>query len=270
MLVSVIVPFHEDLLKLFNSVESVNNQKIQKDTRLEVIIGNDSNLDNQEIYNKLKIFKNFEIKVIKNHLAKGSGNNRNTAMRVAKGKFFAFLDSDDIWHPNKIRMQIAQAKKGYTFICTNYSFLETGKIIKSPKKILNSFHIFFSKPIGSSTVMISKSFTNQYYFNNEKYCQDIIYWSKLAKLDDFKYCCVPSNLVKYSIEGETSKTSFLIKAKYMYLAARKSNMNIYLSLIATIYYGLRGLKNRYFNTNQLLNFVYTIKNKLIKKINSKN
>ena len=92
----------------------------------------------------------------------------------------------------------------------------------------------------------------------------------LPKLDDFKYCCVPSNLVKYSIEGGTSKTSFLIKAKYMYLAARKSNMNIYLSLIATIYYGLRGLKNRFFNTNRLLNFVYTIRIKLIKKLTSKN
>lgn len=265
MLVSVIIPFHEDLFKLFNSVKSVNNQIMQRDARLEIIIGNDSNFENQEIYDSLKNFKNFEIKVIKNSLEKGSGNNRNTAMKIAKGKFFAFLDSDDIWHPDKIRMQLAEVKKGYTFICTNYSFLETGKIIKSPRKILNNFHIFFSKPIGSSTVMICKNFTNQYLFNNEKYCQDIIYWSKLARLDHFKYCCVPFNLVKYSIEGGTSKTSFLTKAKYMYLAARKSNMNIFLSLVATIYYGLRGLKNRYFNSHRFLNFVYSIKIKLLQK-----
>ena len=90
---------------------------MQRDARLEIIIGNDSNFENQEIYDSLKNFKNFEIKVIKNSLEKGSGNNRNTAMKIAKGKFFAFLDSDDIWHPDKIRMQLAEVKKGYTFIC---------------------------------------------------------------------------------------------------------------------------------------------------------
>ena len=45
----MIIPFHEDLFKLFNSVKSVNNQIIKRDTRLEIIIGNDSNFENQEI-----------------------------------------------------------------------------------------------------------------------------------------------------------------------------------------------------------------------------
>ena len=56
--------------------------------------------------------------------------------------------------------------------------------------------------------MISKNFTNQYYFHNEKYYQDIIHSSKLARLDNFKYYCFLFNLVRYSLEEETSKQTF--------------------------------------------------------------
>ena len=142
MLFSVKITFHEDLSKLFNTVKIVNNEIIKKDKRLEIIIGNYRNLENKEIYYLLKNFKNFEIKVINNSLEKGSENNRNTAMRISKCKFFAFLDSANIYFEN-IRIQMAQVKKSYNFIYTNYSFLETGKIIKSLGKTHNIFHIFF-------------------------------------------------------------------------------------------------------------------------------
>ena len=68
------------------------------------------------------------IRYIKNDKNSGAAVSRNRALREAKGKWIAFLDSDDLWHPQKLEKQIAfMEKNGYVFTCTDYRICLNGE-----------------------------------------------------------------------------------------------------------------------------------------------
>ena len=98
MLLSVIIPFHKDLENLKRSIASVYSQTNLNDTLVEIVIGNDSEFNPAFIFNKLKMFKDIKILINKKSPPKGSGNARNSALRICSGDYIAFLDADDIWH----------------------------------------------------------------------------------------------------------------------------------------------------------------------------
>ena len=71
----------------------------------------------------------------------GAAITRNNALKAAKGKWIAFLDSDDLWTPDKLEKQIKfMVDNGYHFSYTNYieideSSVPNGKSVSGPKRI---------------------------------------------------------------------------------------------------------------------------------------
>ena len=61
------------------------------------------------------------------------------------------------------------------------------------------------------TVLISRELLEDTYFDNIKYCQDIIFWASLAKKNNFKYAFISQPLVTYSLSGRTSKLSYKVR-----------------------------------------------------------
>ena len=78
------------------------------------------------------------IKLIKNPINSGAAVSRNTALREAKGRWIAFLDSDDLWEPTKLEKQfLFMEKNGYAFSYTEYREMDadgnlTGVTISGP------------------------------------------------------------------------------------------------------------------------------------------
>lgn len=123
-LVSVIMPSYNTEAYIKKAIESVLSQTYPY---WELIIVDDGSTDDTDaIVNSF--LKDSRIKYLKNETNNGAAVSRNRALREAKGKWIAFLDSDDIWHPEKLEKQIAfMVDNGYAFTYTDYRIQLNGK-----------------------------------------------------------------------------------------------------------------------------------------------
>ena len=136
-LVSIIMPSYNTGKFIKESVESV---LVQTYENWELIIVDDCSTDKtDDVISPL--LTDARIRYLKNDKNSGASLSRNRALREAKGKWIAFLDSDDLWHPQKLEKQIAfMEKHGYQFSYTNYHEINresalTGVCVTGPKKI---------------------------------------------------------------------------------------------------------------------------------------
>ena len=99
-LVSIIMPTYNSENYISESIKSVINQSYEN---WELLITDDFSTDNT-----IKIIHDFQkqddrIILFNLKVNKGSGVARNNSISNAKGRFIAFLDSDDRWKPNKVK-----------------------------------------------------------------------------------------------------------------------------------------------------------------------
>lgn len=103
-LISIITPCYNSEKFLARTIESVLSQTY---TNWEMLIVDDCSKDGSfsiaEEYSK----KDNRIKVYKNQTNQGACYSRNFAIEIASGKYIAFLDSDDLWYPEKLEKQIS-------------------------------------------------------------------------------------------------------------------------------------------------------------------
>lgn len=109
-LVSVIIPTYNRLKYVLNTIRSVKEQTYKN---IEIIVVNDRSTD-EEYY----MYEFEGVNII--HLEKNSkeifgyaccGHVRNEGIKIARGKYIAFCDDDDLWLPNKLELQIAAMKE---------------------------------------------------------------------------------------------------------------------------------------------------------------
>lgn len=101
--ISVIIPTYNSENTIERAINSVLNQTIMP---IEIIIVDDSSthIKNKEVLLSIKN-KYQNIKLIFLNINSGPATARNAAWNIAKGKYIAFLDSDDVWHPQKLEIQ---------------------------------------------------------------------------------------------------------------------------------------------------------------------
>ena len=146
-LVSIVMPSYNTGGLIADSIESVLAQTYQK---WELIIVDDCSTDNTD--EVVAEYKDERIKYLKNEKNSGAAVSRNRALREAKGKWIAFLDSDDIWHPTKLSKQITFMKEqGHAFTFTDYRiqlngewlpYVNTGPNVVNRRKMYN--YCYFS------------------------------------------------------------------------------------------------------------------------------
>lgn len=102
-LVSVIVPVYNRAHYVGATIDSILEQTY---SNIEIVLVNDGSTDNSlEVLNEYQKQEPAKIVII-DQKNQGQVASRNNAIRQAKGKFIAFLDSDDLWKPEKLALQI--------------------------------------------------------------------------------------------------------------------------------------------------------------------
>jgi len=100
--VSIVIPIYNRANLIGRALESVFLQSFQD---FEIIIVDDASSDDLGL--ALKSFDDLRLQVLRHEKNRGAGAARNTGIRTAKGKYIAFLDSDDEWTRHKLARQVA-------------------------------------------------------------------------------------------------------------------------------------------------------------------
>lgn len=183
-LVSIIMPSYNTGQFIAESIQSVRNQT---NTNWELIIVDDCSIDNTDAV--VASISDNRIRYLKMKKNSGAAVSRNYALRKAKGRWIAFLDSDDLWMPDKLEKQIDFMKKnGYVFSYTNYEEIDvsgkkTGLHVSGPKKITKTGMFNYCWP-GCLTVMYDRNVVGLIQIENIKKNNDYAMWLKVCKKAD--------------------------------------------------------------------------------------
>ena len=112
--ISVVMPAYNAEQFIDDALDSVLAQTYQN---FEIIIVNDGSSDRTGEVVKSYIDKDNRIKLL-NQKHSGTACARNLGINNAKGSLIAFLDADDVWHPDKLTKQIA------------FMYKESGSLVK--------------------------------------------------------------------------------------------------------------------------------------------
>ena len=244
-LVSVIMPAYNSEKYIGEAIESVLNQSYKN---WELIIVNDASCDNTESIIKEYAAKNSKIVLISLKENKGVSNARNIAISSAKGRYIAFLDSDDIWTSDKLTKQISFMKENnYSFTYHSYILFDTsmnrdyGKVIKVPNSI-NYSGLLKGNCTGSClTTIIDRYYIKDIYMPNQKH-EDYICWLNILKQYNVDAYGLDVVLGYYRV-GKISVSSNKLKSAYWtWKVYRESqNMGLLKSLYYFINYAIKGV-----------------------------
>ena len=234
-LVSIIMPSYNTANYIGESINSVINQTYKN---WELIIVDDCSTDNtDEIVNKF--LKDERIKYLKNEKNSGAAISRNKALREAKGRWIAFLDSDDLWVPEKLEKQINfMEKNSHSFSYTFYEEIdEIGNNLNirilGPKKITKFGMYNYCWP-GCLTVMYDAKKIGLIQIEDIKKNNDYAMWLKIIKKTNcYLY---PYSLAFYrKRSGSISNHNYIKLIKWHYkLFKEVDDQNALNSLIFTI------------------------------------
>jgi len=244
-LVSIIMPSYNTDKYIKQSIESVLNQTY---SNWELIIVDDCSTDDtDEIVRPFLLDE--RIRYVKNEQNKGAALSRNRALREAKGKWIAFLDSDDLWLPSKLERQLDyMKKKGYAFTFTDYRVSLNGvweNCIRTAPDIVTIRKLYNWCYFSTITVIYDKDKIGLIQIHDLKKNSDYAMWfHALKKTDAYRLPECLSYYIKH--DNSVSSGSKIKLIKYHYLLYRKGlNKGLTVSFLLTCNNILHGLWKKY-------------------------
>lgn len=217
--ISVVIPTYNHANFLQKSLGSVLSQTYQN---FEVIVVDNSSTDNTDevVYS----FEDSRVQLIKINNNGVIAASRNLGIRRARGKWIAFLDSDDLWYPRKLEVCCKKISEKYLQGCDVITHDElVNNIITSSNKVLHhgphqkEFYLTLLKEgnrLSPSATMVRKEFIDCY---NISFSEEISYatvedygfWLDLARHNAY-FIFIHEVLGEYVIHGNNSSARFLL------------------------------------------------------------
>ncbi|WP_168123462.1 glycosyltransferase family 2 protein [Paenibacillus sp. HB172176] len=233
-MVSIITPAYNCEKYISKTIESVIRQTY---IHWEMIIVNDQSTDSTENIILKYIKKDYRIKLINLEENSGAAVARNVALASAKGRFIAFLDSDDIWKREKLKAQLEyMINNNYGFTFTSYQYIlddnNSKERVFSVPNTLNYSQALKNTVIGCLTVVIDKNIVGDFRMPLVRKGQDNLTWLMLLKEGNIAYG-LNENLAKYRIVNGSLSRNKIHALKRQWSNYRKI---IRLPLYQCIYY----------------------------------
>lgn len=239
--VSIIMPAYNAGKTIRESIDSVISQTYSD---WELLIIDDNSRDNTNEIVAEYVNNDNRINYYKQYPNQGVAAARNRAVDLSNGQFIAFLDSDDIWLPRKLEVQIKTLENSNSGMsCTSYSVIdeESNELDKYVilSKDISYKRLLRGSQVGCLTVMVDTIKIDKNYLKMKQVGhEDYLTWLKIAKQFG-NITVVPENLAKYrvfkgSLSGNKSK---VIKWQFN-IYKNELNINILSSLFYLGHYSL--------------------------------
>lgn len=231
--VSIITPLYNCTNFLDTTLNSILSQTYQN---WEVIMVDD--LSSDDSVSKAQVFaeKDHRIKLIQLEKNSGAAVARNKAIEAATGRFIAFLDSDDLWHPQKLEKQINfMLENNYAFSYTAYEKInecaEVFELMGVPSAV-NYKKLLKTCVIGCLTAMYDTEKLGKVYMPTNTKREDFATWLSILKRIDYAYG-LNQPLAQYRVYANQTSSKKLNMAKENWKLYRNIEGH---SLIKSFYY----------------------------------
>lgn len=181
-LVSIITPSYNASKYISVAIESVLSQTYQN---WEMLITDDCSIDGSLEIAERYCRRDERIKLFQLKKNSGVATARNYSISQARGKYIAFLDSDDMWLPNKLEEQLILFDNEDTAIVySDYEKIsEQGirnqRIVSAPSST-NYKHLLRGNVIGCLTALYDTEKAGKVYFENVNH-EDYVLWLTILK-----------------------------------------------------------------------------------------
>ena len=246
-MISIVTPCYNAEHTISETIESVIAQTY---TDWELLVVDDCSTDKSA-----EIIKNFQLKDDRIKYFKLEVNSkvaaaRNFGVTKAKGEYIAFVDSDDLWLPEKLAIQVDTLNTHNTAICCT-SFLrmdDNGKNLNQIISVPNSLSFYKylkTTPIGFSTLLIDRSKIEIPTFVTMKLHEDMLFICHLY--DQVKEIVgIEKPLMRYRVQKESLSSNKIKAAKQVFFIYRHYlKFNILKSVFLFTNYALNSVLKRF-------------------------
>ena len=220
--VTVVMPSHNAQRFIAEAIDSVIQQTLAD---WELIVVDDGSTDNTPILVRRYQIFDHRIKLIATSVNRGPAHARNLALRKARGDYIAFIDSDDVWLPDKLEEQVTHiehhnADISYTSYRRRRDGEGRGKIVSVPRAVTYRT-MLHRNHIACSTAMVRRSTCETINMPDIARRQDHGYW--LALLRDGSRTAIGINkpLTLYRLHATSLSANKLVSARYSWRLLRQ-------------------------------------------------
>ena len=246
-LVSVIIPVYNVEWIIEKTINSVQRQTYRN---LEIVLVDDCSPDkSSEIINRM-MKEDERIKYYKLEKNSGAAVARNRAIKESKGRYIAFLDSDDMWESTKIEKELTLMKeKDCGFVYSAIKMIDKeGNVTKEstyvPEKL--SYKTILTKTyIATSSVLLDMEKIGEFQMPLRRSGQDYATWLMLLRRVDYAYG-IQEPLVRYRNSPNSLSSNKIASLKKVYSVQTKfEGINPINAAFNTFCFGLYAFKKHF-------------------------
>ncbi|MBC2577730.1 glycosyltransferase family 2 protein [Peptostreptococcus russellii] len=238
-LVSVIVPVYNAEDFMCETLDSILAQTYKS---IEIICIDDMSKDSSRLIIEDYASKYENIRPILLEENGGVSNARNVGIANARGRYIAFLDSDDVWMPEKIEKQIKFMQENkYAFTFTGYRFMDAdSKLLNTvvhAKKELTYDKLLRQNAISCLTVVIDREYIEDIYMPKIHH-EDYAAWLRILK-KGYKAYGLDEILAKYRTRQNSLSGNKLKAAGWTWNILRnEENLGLIKAIYCFCYYAV--------------------------------
>ncbi|AUT45202.1 glycosyl transferase [Achromobacter sp. AONIH1] len=243
-LVSIVMPAYNSQSYIRSAIDSVLAQTFEG---WELLVIDDSSIDNTAEY--VQAYSDRRIRYLKNAQNLGVAETRNKAIEIARGKYIAFLDSDDIWLPYKLAAQVELLERGAVICYGSYARMSSdGRLLN---KVIAPASLRYSDMLKSNSIGHLTGIYRKDSFPNLRFesCghEDYVFWLRAVKILGEVHAALPDTpLAHYRVLKNSLSSNKLRAIRWQWNVYRKIlNFSVARSTYYFSFYIFNALRKRY-------------------------